>query len=86
MSKLAVVRGPYLNPWDASNYYGVIEHGVELFLCGTGPMVNWDQIMQICPKAKFVNYEHPWEVLDLEPLHVAVDPAGQRRGKWVVDG
>ncbi len=65
--KLAVVRGPYLNPWDCGNYMGVINQGIELYLCGTGSMVDWDQIMETCPGAKFVNYDHPSAVLDLDP-------------------
>ena len=51
MKKLAMVRDVHLNPWDVANYYGVINDEVELYLCGKGPNIDWEQIMLVCPKA-----------------------------------
>jgi glycosyltransferase involved in cell wall biosynthesis len=67
MSKLAVIRDKWLNIWDASTYYGVIKHGVELMLCGRGNQPDWDALAHYCPEARFVNYSQPWEILELEP-------------------
>ena len=65
MSSLAVVRDKFLNPWDCGNYYGLAEKGVDLYFCGTGPDVDWAQIMSLYPLAKVIKYDNPWEVFDL---------------------
>lgn len=67
MPRLAVVRDRFLNPWDASNYYGVVEHRVELLLCGTTRGPDWDTIAAACPKARCVRCDSPWDVFDYEP-------------------
>lgn len=75
MPRLAVVRDKYLNPWDCSNYYGVVQHGIELLLCGSTIGPDWDTIGCVCPKAQLVKYDNPWEVLECEPDVVDVpDP------------
>lgn len=65
--KLAVVRNQFLNPWDASNYYGVVEQGIELLLCGTPEGPDWATISEVCPKAKLLYCGAPWDVMDAEP-------------------
>jgi len=74
MSKLALVRDKYLNLWDIGNYYGVVDKGVELLLCGTNE-VDWDSIMEYYPKARFVNYTNLWEVLEHDPNVIDVPDA-----------
>jgi glycosyltransferase involved in cell wall biosynthesis len=75
MNRLAVVRDKYLNPWDSDNYYGVINSDTELYLCGTGPDVDWEQIMRACPKAKILNYDDPYQVFHVEPTVIDVPDA-----------
>lgn len=66
MSSLGLIRAQHLNIWDIGNYYGLTQLGVDLYVCGTGPDVNWDGIMEMYPMVKPVAYEQPWEVLELE--------------------
>lgn len=74
MTKLALVRDKYLNLWDIGNYYGVTNYGVDLLLCGTRE-ADWDNIMLHYPKARFVNYSEPWEVLEHNPDVIDVPDA-----------
>lgn len=74
MSKLALVRDKYLNLWDIGNYYGVVDQGVELLLCGTNN-VDWDSIMRYYPKARYVNYSELYEVLEHNPDVIDVPDA-----------
>jgi glycosyltransferase involved in cell wall biosynthesis len=81
MSKLAVVRDRFLNPWDASNYYGVVKEGVDLILCGTRTEPDWDTIATVCPKATLMKYDNLWEVMDLDADVIDVpDPFYQFSG------
>lgn len=73
--KLAMVRDIHLNPWDCSNYFGVISNDVELYLCGKGPNIDWDQIMLACPKAIPFSYTNNWEVFNLGPDVIDVPDA-----------
>jgi glycosyltransferase involved in cell wall biosynthesis len=67
MPSLALIRDQWLNLWDIGNYYGVINHGVDLYVCGTGKRPPWDDIKRLYPQAKVVKYKRPWEPLELEP-------------------
>jgi glycosyltransferase involved in cell wall biosynthesis len=61
-----MVRDQHLNVWDIGNYYGVINHGIELLVCGMS-QADWDSIMEYYPQAKFLNYSHISEVFEQEP-------------------
>lgn len=66
MSSLGLIRDIHLNLWDIGNYYGLTDLGVDLYLCGKGFDVDWDEIMRLYPAAKPFPYSQPHEVLDLE--------------------
>lgn len=66
MTSLALVRDQYLNPWDVGNYYGLVNHGVDLYVCGRGSNVDWEEIIVQFPMVKPVKYNNVWEVLDIQ--------------------
>jgi glycosyltransferase involved in cell wall biosynthesis len=66
MTSLGLVRDCYLNPWDVGNYSALADLGIDLYVCGHGPNVDWEQILELYPNVKPVKYDHRHEVLDLE--------------------
>lgn len=81
---LGLIRGPYLNLWDIGNYYGLVDLEIDLYLCGTGPNIPWDDILDLYPGVKIVNYNHPWEILDLELDVLDVPDAHYEFSQWFV--
>lgn len=66
--KIALVRDKYLNPWDIGNYYGVINNGAELVVCGsTYADLDRDRLAEMYPNAKFLYYEQPHQVFFEDP-------------------
>lgn len=64
--RICVVRDRWLNPWDCGNYYGLAKNH-DLIFCGRNGDVPWKYLGRLYPRAKFLEYENIWEVLELEP-------------------
>lgn len=64
--KLCVIRDRFLNPWDISNYYGLIKfNDVELTFAHCLPPTELERFMGRFPGAKFMNYgDQPQRVLE----------------------
>lgn len=62
---VAMVRDFYLNLWDAGNYAGLLDEGVQLTFCGRGNDVPWEELRALYPRAGFLNYTDLYEVSEL---------------------
>jgi glycosyltransferase involved in cell wall biosynthesis len=64
--RVCVVRDRWLNPWDAGNYYG-LSRDHDLILCGRNGDISWSNLRELYPNATVFEYEHIWQVLELDP-------------------
>lgn len=64
--RIAVVRDYHLNLWDAGNYAGLSDLGVELIFCGRGEDLPWSELKRLYPKAKRFIYDDLYQVMELD--------------------
>jgi glycosyltransferase involved in cell wall biosynthesis len=84
--RIAVVRDIYLNVWDAGNFAGLADlEGVELYLCGRGDDLPWQQIGSLYPRAKLFQYSNLYEVLELEPDVIDVPDVHYEFSQYLID-